>query len=518
MSATDCQELEEKLLCAICLDMFSEPVTISCGHTFCLRCLRAHWDRQSPAGPFDCPNCRKLFPQRPEPLARNLLLEDMVNYLRVRSPETPLSPAAESGSCPHHRRALELYCSTDRQCICSVCTTGKHKGHDLITVEDARLQREKELMAKHEEVRRQVKKTEELIDTLKQQKISVKDCASRAQKNYGNKFAMLRKELEQVQDKVLRYIENEEQLAVEQADSALEKLERRSADLSEISLKLVTTLKSNDSLQILQFPQEIHSLNKTQQDIVLPPSDLAIENKLQGVKRALEQISILTFEDLQDCFRPPPKSLDVSESVSTDKHDPVKPLKSQPLRANLHIREPFLQSYCQLSFDVNTAHRFLSLSKGGRRVSHKETQTYPVHTERFEKDWQVMCRESFNSGQHYWEVLISSQWVYLGVTYRRISRRDASALIGRNSVSWALQLFNKSYSAWHDNQEVKLQPATYSRIGIHLDYTAGILRFYGITDTMTLIHTFQSVFTEPLYPVIWVGENVVATLCQPPLR
>ncbi|XP_048411243.1 tripartite motif-containing protein 16-like protein isoform X1 [Stegostoma tigrinum] len=341
----------------------------------------------------------------------------------------------------------------------------------------------------------------------------MKDCASRAQTNYTSKFEMLKQELEQVHAKVLQYIRSEEQLALEQADSALERLEEKYAVLRETSLKLVSTLKSNDPLQILQFPQEIYPLNKRLQDIVLPSSDLSIENKLQGVRRALEQISILTYQDLQACFRPPSESVDVLESVSTDKGDPVKPVMLQPLRTNLHIREPFLQWCSRLSFDVNTAHRFLSLSKGNRRVSHKDTQKYPTHTDRFEKEWQVMCRESFSSGQHYWEVLISSQWVYLGVTYRKIGRRDASALIGRNSVSWALQLFDKSYSAWHDNQEVKLQPAAYSRIGVHLDYAAGTLTFYGITDSMTRIHTFQSVFTEPLYPVIWVGEDVVVTLC-----
>ncbi|GCB86598.1 hypothetical protein scyTo_0027271 [Scyliorhinus torazame] len=172
--------------------------------------------------------------------------------------------------------------------------------------------------------------------------------------------------------------------------------------------------------------------------------------------------------------------------------------------------------YRQLSFNPNTVHRFLTLSKGNHRVSHKFIQTYPMHAERFEKVWQVLCCESFDTGQHYWEVQISSQWVYLGITYKKISRSDDLSLIGRNNVSWALQVFSKSYSAWHDNQEVKLQPANYERVGVYLDCTAGTLTFFGIDNTMTLIHTFQSVFTEPLYPAVWVGEHVVATLCQLP--
>ncbi|XP_078426923.1 E3 ubiquitin-protein ligase TRIM65-like isoform X1 [Cetorhinus maximus] len=514
MAVFQSRELEDKLSCAICLDIFNDPVTTPCGHNFCMTCLQGHLDNQSPAGPYDCPACRTKFEQQPQPLYKNLLLDEMVQILKLRGSEPPHSEGELLG-CELHRKPLDLYCRKERLCVCSVCAVREHKGHDLVTVEDERLQREKELVAKHEEMERQVKKTEGLINTLKQQKISIKDSASRAQTNYVNKFVTLKKELEEVQDKVIEYITNEELVALEQADIALARLEEKCTELREIRLKLATTLKSNDSVQILKFPQEIHPVNKRQQDITLPPSDLAIENKLEGVKRALEQISILTHQNLQGIFRQASESLDIPKSTATDRCVSVKPPEPRPL-PNLHIREPFLQRYRQLSFNPNTVHRFLTLSKDNRRVSHKATQKYPMHAERFEKEWQVLCCESFDTGQHYWEMQISSQWVYLGVTYKRISRRDESSLIGRNNVSWALQLFSKSYSAWHDSQEVKLQPANYERVGVHLDCTAGTLTFYGISNTMTLIHTFQSVFTEPLYPAVWVGDEVVATLCPLP--
>ncbi|XP_072339114.1 E3 ubiquitin-protein ligase TRIM65 [Scyliorhinus torazame] len=514
MATFQCRELEEKLSCAICLDIFTEPVTTLCGHNFCKSCLQGHLDSQGSAGLYDCPACRAVFQQRPGPLCKNLVLAEMVQFLKVRGSLPPHSEGELSG-CLAHRKPLDLYCREEGLCICSVCATREHKGHDLVTVEDERLQREKELVAKHEEMERQVKKTEGLIDTLKMQRISVKDSASRAQTNYVNKFVMLKMELEEVQDKVSKYIENEEQVALEQADSALERLEEKCIELREVRLKLATILKSNDSVQILKFAQGIPVI-KRQPDIVLPPPDLAVDNKLGGVKRALEQISILTHQDLQGFFRQAPEPLDIPESTVTDQCASVKPLEPRPLPTHLHIKEPFLQNYRQLSFNPNTVHRFLTLSKGNHRVSHKFIQTYPMHAERFEKVWQVLCCESFDTGQHYWEVQISSQWVYLGITYKKISRSDDLSLIGRNNVSWALQVFSKSYSAWHDNQEVKLQPANYERVGVYLDCTAGTLTFFGIDNTMTLIHTFQSVFTEPLYPAVWVGEHVVATLCQLP--
>ncbi|XP_059804889.1 E3 ubiquitin/ISG15 ligase TRIM25-like isoform X3 [Hypanus sabinus] len=424
-------DLEEKLSCAICLELFTEPVTTLCGHSFCRSCLSDHLDRQEL---HTCPACRTTFERRPEPLAKNLVLDEMVKLLKLSSGQ-PQRVSAEPASCLHHSKPLDLYCRGDGRLICSACSIGEHRGHELVTVDDERAQREKELMAKHEEIERQEKKMKMRINTLKQQSISIK------------------------------------------------------------------------------FPQEIDALKKSSQNLEEPIPELAIENKLDAVKKDLEAISLLISKCLQGLFRQAPESRKIPESTGNSHCVSVKP-EPRVLPSTSHIREPFLKNYRRLRFNPNSAHRYLTLSKGGYRVSHRGAQLYPVHVERFEKEWQVLCCESFDKGQHYWEVEISSQWVYLGVAYGTIDRKGPATLIGRNSLSWSLQLFSKSYSAWHANQEVKLPSAKYQRVGVYLDYTAGTLSFYGITDTITLIHTFHTVFIHSLYPAVWVGENVVATLRQ----
>ncbi|XP_072882758.1 E3 ubiquitin-protein ligase TRIM65-like isoform X2 [Hemitrygon akajei] len=475
-------DLEEKLSCAICLELFTEPVTMPCGHSFCRSCLSDYLDRQELR---TCPACRTTFERRPEPLFKNLVLDDMVKMVKLLklSSGQPQRVSAEPASCLHHSKPLDLYCRGDGRLICSACSIGEHRGHEVVTVDDERAQREKELMAKHEEIERQEKKTEMRINTLKQQSISIKDSVSRVQTSYVNKFSTLARELEEMKAKVIEYIVTKENSSLEQVSSTLEKLEERYTELRNARLKLETTLKSNDPWKILQFPQEIDALKKSSQNLDEPIPELAIENKLDAVKKDLEVISLLTSKCLQGLFRQAPESRKIPD-------------------------------YRRLRFNPNSAHRYLTLSKGGCRVSHRGAQQYPVHVERFEKEWQVLCCESFDKGQHYWEVEISSQWVYLGVAYGTIDRKGPATLIGRNSLSWSLQLFSKSYSAWHANQEVKLPSAKYQRVGVYLDYTAGTLSFYGITDTITLIHTFHTIFIHPLYPSVWVGENVVATLRQ----
>ncbi|XP_051888941.1 tripartite motif-containing protein 65-like [Pristis pectinata] len=503
-------DLEEKLSCAICLELFTEPVTTPCGHSFCLRCLRDHLGRQRLP---DCPACRTAFGRPPEQLAKNLVLAELVKVVRLSGGQLPRAPAPPPG-CPDHHRPLDLYCRRDGCRLCSACSVGGHRDHEVVSVEDERAQRQKELVAKHEEVERQEKKTELLIDTLKQQSKSIKDSAFRAQTSYVNKFDTLAKELEEVKAKVIEYIATKEHSSLEQVDSTVEKLEEKRAELRKARLKLETTLKSNDTSEILQFPQEIQVLKRSPQDQEKPIPELGIEDQLEAMKQHLEEISLLVCKSLQGFVRQAPESKKVPESTGNSYCVPVKPPEPRALPSTSHLKEPFLQNYRQLRFNPNTAHRYLTLSKDGCKVSHRAAQKYPVHEERFEREWQVLCCESFETGQHYWEVQINKQWVYLGVTYSAIDRKGPASLIGRNGLSWSLQLFSKSYSAWHSDRETKLTPGEYHRVGVYLDCTAGTLSFYGITDTITPIHTFHTVFTQPLYPAVWVGENVTATLCQ----
>uniref|UniRef100_A0A3Q3AGH5 RING-type domain-containing protein n=1 Tax=Kryptolebias marmoratus TaxID=37003 RepID=A0A3Q3AGH5_KRYMA len=71
--------LEEDLTCSICLSTFTCPVTIPCGHNFCHDCLLATWKDS-----YSCPQCRTLFPTKPE-LKKNTVLSTVVETFRVRS-------------------------------------------------------------------------------------------------------------------------------------------------------------------------------------------------------------------------------------------------------------------------------------------------------------------------------------------------------------------------------------------------------------------------------------------------
>uniref|UniRef100_A0A674AA15 B30.2/SPRY domain-containing protein n=1 Tax=Salmo trutta TaxID=8032 RepID=A0A674AA15_SALTR len=167
--------------------------------------------------------------------------------------------------------------------------------------------------------------------------------------------------------------------------------------------------------------------------------------------------------------------------------------------------KPGLRKYvCDLTLDLNTVHRRLSLSEENRKVTcRREKQPYPDHPERFEVWRQVLCREGL-TGRCYWEVEWSGG-AGIGVTYKGISRRGwgIDCCLGYNDKSWCLFCSDNRYIARHNNNSTTIDvPSSRShRVGVYLDWPAGTLSFYrASSDTLTLLITFTSTFTEPLYP------------------
>uniref|UniRef100_A0A672L6Z8 Uncharacterized protein n=1 Tax=Sinocyclocheilus grahami TaxID=75366 RepID=A0A672L6Z8_SINGR len=175
-------------------------------------------------------------------------------------------------------------------------------------------------------------------------------------------------------------------------------------------------------------------------------------------------------------------------------------------------REDFLQYSHQFTLDPNTAHKLLRLSEGNRAVTYTDTlQPYPDHPDRFDVYLQVLCRESV-SGRCYWELEWSGSDVDISVSYKSISRKGFvnKCVFGRNDQSWSLCCSPSSFSFLHNKSQTEL-PVSSScrRIGVYVDHSAGTLCFYSVSDTMNLIHTVQTTFTQPLCPgfYVWVIAN-----------
>uniref|UniRef100_A0A665T3X3 B30.2/SPRY domain-containing protein n=1 Tax=Echeneis naucrates TaxID=173247 RepID=A0A665T3X3_ECHNA len=167
---------------------------------------------------------------------------------------------------------------------------------------------------------------------------------------------------------------------------------------------------------------------------------------------------------------------------------------------------------CELELDTNTIHRNLKLSNNRKVTNVEEDQLYPDHPDRFNNCPQLLCRNGL-TGRCYWEVERSGD-VYISVSYRGIRSKGYSAdcVFGHNDQSWSLTCSDDGYSVWHNKRRTFLSSSSVSnRVAVYVDCPAGSLSFYRVSsDSLIHLHTFNTTFTEPLYPgfKIWFGSSV----------
>uniref|UniRef100_A0A4W6FA36 B30.2/SPRY domain-containing protein n=1 Tax=Lates calcarifer TaxID=8187 RepID=A0A4W6FA36_LATCA len=197
------------------------------------------------------------------------------------------------------------------------------------------------------------------------------------------------------------------------------------------------------------------------------------------------------------------------------RHCSLETLRVEP--GGVRWLRPGLRKYsCQLTIDTNTVNRFLKLSDNNRKVTHvKEDQSYPDHPDRFDQCSQLLCRTGL-TGRCYWEV----EWrrgVYISVSYRGIRRKGDSedCVFGGNDQSWSLRCSEGGYSVCHrkcvtcvpsssssfSSSSSSSSSSVSNRVAVYVDCPAGSLSFYRVSsDSLIHLHTFNTTFTEPLYP------------------
>ncbi|XP_073780137.1 tripartite motif-containing protein 16 isoform X2 [Danio rerio] len=306
------------------------------------------------------------------------------------------------------------------------------------------------------------------------------------------------------------------------ADEAVEKMEKVFTELicslekkrSEIKeqIRAQEKTETDRAEQLHQhLHQELTQLRKTQAEI---HKLLTTEDQIHCLK-SCESVCVLpTFEDVPSFTSHTHLSFkDLSISAFREALEDACQTQTNILFrevSNVHVAEPpepkmqndFLQYFCELQLDPHTAGKKIKLSNTNKKATYSDAvQQYPDHPERFDFPY-ILCREVLNS-RCYWEVECSGNSWAVGVCYKGIGRKGFTddCRLGFNNNSWRLGYYQQNFSFIHDKallRSLTIRPA--SRIGVYLDHRAGILSFYSISNTMTLLHRVQTTFTEPLYP------------------
>uniref|UniRef100_A0A3Q3J6X1 B30.2/SPRY domain-containing protein n=1 Tax=Monopterus albus TaxID=43700 RepID=A0A3Q3J6X1_MONAL len=170
---------------------------------------------------------------------------------------------------------------------------------------------------------------------------------------------------------------------------------------------------------------------------------------------------------------------------------------------------------CKSILNPNTINRQLQLFSNNRTVTHVgDRLSYPDHPDRFDFWEQLLCRTGV-TGRCYWEVMWEGD-VQIAVCYRAINRKGNSfdSRFGWNNQSWSLSCYDESI--YHDKWRQKVTVGS-NRVAVYVDCPAGTLSFYSVISSSERIHlhTFNTTFTEPVYPGFELGIYSSVHLCSP---
>uniref|UniRef100_A0A3B3VU58 FinTRIM family, member 82 n=1 Tax=Poecilia latipinna TaxID=48699 RepID=A0A3B3VU58_9TELE len=532
--------------CSLCQSLLRDPVAIPCGHSFCMDCIDGYWNEADYTGIYICPQCKITFTQRPV-LRPNATLSMVAEKIKksglnvnlsasqanvyagtndvpcdfctgkklkaVKSClnclasycEKHLRPHYESAMfkrhklvdelgnldrkiCPQHQKSLELFCRTDQMCICAICTVSEHRGHDIVSAEAERGEKQKLLGVSQAEIKQKCQERVKELEELKTAVDSLKNSAQRAMVESQKMFEDMIRSIERMRSEVTKLIGINEKAAFNQAEALIERLEQEIDELKKKETGLKQLYSTEDHIHFLQ---NFNYLCTPTDDGFIPKVTVNPDFSFAAVRKAVAEIKDRLEEFGREELLKISKTGRISESVE-------------------NVGSPH-SDFCQLKLDPITAYKELYISEGSRKVIRtRDLQPYSDSPERFDSFAQVLCREALSGGRFYWEIEWSGEFS-IGVAYRSISRKGKGSLclLGYNDKSWSLLCSDTGYSAWHNQVDKAVNGPHSPRIGVYLDHTAGVLAFYSIgSSSMTLLHRFQTTFVEPVYPGFGVGTSV----------
>ncbi|XP_003198033.2 E3 ubiquitin/ISG15 ligase TRIM25-like isoform X1 [Danio rerio] len=527
--------------CSVCLDLLKDPVSIPCGHSYCMSCITDCWNQEDQKRVYSCPQCRQTFSPRPA-LAKNTMLAEVLEKQqksKLQAAGPAQSPAASgdvecdvcTGAknravksclvclnsychthfqlhqqlnpgnqhkvieathklqemiCPQHKKLLEIFCRTDHCCICYLCMVDQHKHHDTVSAAAERTELQSRLRETQSRFQQRLQERQKELEELREAVESHKRSAQAAVDHTERIFTQLICWIERSRSELTQMIRDGEKTAVSGAEERLERLEQEINDLRRRNAELEQLSHTEDHIHFLQSLQSLSvPPGSTDSSSFISSSQLAFDQLAESVSRLRDKLQQFCTEEMKT----------ISSRVSSISRIPAPEAQT---------REQFLQYSQQFTLDPNTVNNCLVLSEGNTAVDYKDSvQPYPDHPDRFDCSYQVFCRESV-CGRSYWELEWSGV-VYLSVSYKSISRkgRNIECGFGNNDQSWSLECSPYSFSFWHNKIKTALPKPSVSssRIGVYVDHSAGTLSFYSVSDTtMSLIHTLHTTFTHTLYP------------------
>ncbi|XP_041092781.1 zinc-binding protein A33-like isoform X2 [Polyodon spathula] len=152
--AANTSRLEEELSCAVCCEIFKDPITLRCNHSFCKACLDRYWQDKKIK---QCPVCRKVSPGPQLPV--DFRLRNIVESFLKEHRQKPTGIF-----CSLHDEKLKLFCVDDNKAVCVVCQTSeKHENHKFQPVEEAARDYKKQAQQTERQIKEEFEKLHQFL-------------------------------------------------------------------------------------------------------------------------------------------------------------------------------------------------------------------------------------------------------------------------------------------------------------------------------------------------------------------
>ncbi|XP_059125044.1 tripartite motif-containing protein 43-like [Peromyscus eremicus] len=237
------QAFQRELTCFICLSCLTDPVTISCGHSFCRACLHLSWEDIQP--PVRCPLCREQYGKE---LRTNIVLKKLVSIVRQASLMKDLS--SEEHKCVTHEDTKRIFCAENRIFLCPLCSNShEHRGHRHCPIEAAAKDQMDRLLKQMTSLWEKVQENQENLEAENIMRTHWMDYLTLREEMIRTEYRKLHPFLFEEEEKHIESMRNEGQCVLEKLRTSEAMMVQKRKELKEMYQKLMA--KSQEPYVVL---------------------------------------------------------------------------------------------------------------------------------------------------------------------------------------------------------------------------------------------------------------------------
>ncbi|XP_015250923.1 PREDICTED: nuclear factor 7, ovary-like isoform X1 [Cyprinodon variegatus] len=432
---------EENLSCSICSDIYSDPVVLSCSHSFCRDCLQEWWSKKQAQ---KCPLCNESHPSQHLPC--NLVLKNLCQDFLLRRKQEEAEPL-----CSLHSEKLKLFCQDHQQLVCVVCRDSReHRRHRFTPANEAAQHYKQQLLQSVNELRGKRLSVEQVKANFDKTAVHISKQVQKTEKEITQQFKSLHEFLQDEEKARIAALRSEAKL---KAKVIREKIVGLSRDLTAFSDTIRAAEDETKAADVL-FLQKPHLvLESVQQQLLMKVPHLKSGALIDEAKH----LGNLTY--------------------------------------NTWMKMKEMVFFSPVVLDPNTAHPELLLSGDLSSITSGQRSELPNNPERFDHRLCVLGSEGFHSGFHSWDVEVRDDALWsVGVVTESFGRKTQTG-----AGLWALGLDGRYFVVSPGRPDEVLPVKRLQRVRVQLDWDRGKLYFFDL-DTEKLIYSFKHTFKEKLFP------------------